>query len=84
LTVELPGAEYAVDPAELAAVAFLGCSACVELGPPSPPATNWSRTDRAMLARSGDKIRPYEQRWVMDSGRALPLVGTVAVVEHCA
>ena len=27
---------------------------------------------------------PYEQRWVMDSVRALSLVGTVAVVEHCA
>ena len=27
---------------------------------------------------------PYEQRWVMDSVRALSLVGTVVVVEHCA
>jgi len=27
---------------------------------------------------------PYEQRWVMESGRALSLVGTVVVVEHCA
>ena len=27
---------------------------------------------------------PYEQRWAMDSVRALVLVGTAAVVEHCA
>jgi hypothetical protein len=27
---------------------------------------------------------PYEQRWVMDRVGALSLVGTVAVVEHCA
>ena len=27
---------------------------------------------------------PYEQRWVMDSVRALSLVETVVVVEHCA
>ena len=27
---------------------------------------------------------PYEQLWVMGSVRALSLVGTVVVVEHCA
>jgi len=37
-----------------------------------------------MLASSGETVEPYEQRWVMESGRALSLVGTVVVIEHCA
>jgi hypothetical protein len=37
-----------------------------------------------MLASSGERMPPYEQRWVMDSVRALSLVETVVVVEHCA
>jgi len=36
------------------------------------------------FASIGDTADPYEQRWVMESGRALSLVGTVAVIEHCA
>jgi hypothetical protein len=37
-----------------------------------------------MLAINGETGEPYEQRWVMGSARALSLVETVAVVEHCA
>jgi len=36
------------------------------------------------LANKGEIGEPYEQRWVMDSVRALSLVGTVVVIEHCA
>jgi len=37
-----------------------------------------------MFDSSGERIPPYEQRWVMSSVQALSLVGTVVVIEHCA
>jgi len=43
-----------------------------------------SSTDKAMLANSGDRMPPYEQRWVMRSVRGLPPVEAVATTERCA
>jgi hypothetical protein len=37
-----------------------------------------------MLASNGDKMPPYEQRWIMRSARRLPSVGVVFAVERCA
>ncbi len=37
-----------------------------------------------MLKISGDKMPPYEQRWVMCSAGLLPLVGVVAATGRCA
>jgi hypothetical protein len=37
-----------------------------------------------MLASNGDKIPPYEQRWVMRSAALLPLVAAVPVTGRCA
>jgi len=37
-----------------------------------------------MLASKGDKMPPYEQRWVMRSATESSLLGAVAVSGRCA
>jgi len=39
---------------------------------------------RKTLASSGETTPPYEQRWVMRSGRRFPLVGAVVAPGRCA
>jgi hypothetical protein len=36
------------------------------------------------LASNGERIPPYEQRWVMRSARGLPLAGAVSTTGRCA
>ena len=56
----------------------------LDAGPPGARAMCSSRTERATLLSSGERIDPYEQRWVMRSGALLPLVAAVPVTGRCA
>jgi hypothetical protein len=47
--------------------------------------SKWSSiTDKAILAKSGDRMPPYEQCWVMRSAGRQGLVTAILGVDHCA
>jgi len=62
----------------------LARSYALRRGPPADWAMCSSSTERATLLSNGERIEPYEQRWVMRSAWRLPRVGAVVMTERCA